>query len=77
MQPTIGRIVIYREIDGRGHASIVTGIREKDAVDLTVFPSGSNPYPLVNVPYDPPRRNAENEPWSEQNPGTWRWPERR
>lgn len=68
MEPTVGRIVHYRDpVAQLCHAAIVTRVHDvadgDDAVDLTVFPPAANPYPVEL------RRGGGLA-------GQWHWPER-
>lgn len=67
MEPTVGRIVHYRDpVSAMCLAAVVTRVHEftgDDAVDLTVFPPGANPFPADVV------RGGGLA-------GQWHWPER-
>lgn len=73
MTPTIGRIVIYRDLTGVDCAAIVTNVYEQETpglteVDLAYFPAGGPQSVGVQ------RRQAD--PNHQSEPGRWRWPER-
>lgn len=71
MKPTIGRIVHYHPTPanlsaGPGPcAAVVTEVVGYDTVELTVFPSGTQPFCMHSVPFS-------------QTPetGCWNWPPR-
>lgn len=68
MEPTVGRIVHYRDPVGDDcHAAVVTAVEDGPdgdlVVSLTVFGPGRNPYPLPGV-----RGGGLS--------GQWHWPER-
>lgn len=62
--PSLGRIVHYRDYDGRDYAAIITQVPGGPNVDLEVFGTYSKKIQTY-VPY------AEN-PYA----NTWHWPER-
>ena len=71
MQPTLGRIVLYKPYggfgDGRPYPAIVNGIRTNGVIDLWVF-AGNSPYQAH------PLSMANSA--SEAQPGQWWLPER-
>jgi hypothetical protein len=75
MKPSLGRIVIFRG-PGIGSAdeapAIITAVHAREFVSLTVFPPGTNPFPVSDVPFD---AGAET-PGNELRENAWRWPPR-
>lgn len=76
MKPSIGRIVIYRSLDGVNCAAIITGLGEGDRLHLHVF----WPPPVCGTRVDPMPAAGVPQEWDEEpgrTPlGCWRWPER-
>lgn len=67
--PVVSRNVIVRtavKIGGQNdHAAVITRVRDDGPIDVTIFPAGEMPYPILNVDYiDSPHAGAI----------TWRWP---
>lgn len=67
--PTICRVVIYRDDDGRDCPAIVTQVDGLPAGDvhLIVFPPGEHSHPALDVPCNDPASG-------DIAPCTWRWP---
>jgi hypothetical protein len=71
-QPSIGRIVIYRNRDGVDMPAIITALTdEPGTVHLTVFPPPGAGAPILSHQFGTPLNDAE-----EPRQQTWRWPER-
>jgi hypothetical protein len=53
--PTLGQSVVVGTrdmIDGQHeHAAIVTKVADDDVINVTLFPSNSQPYPIISVPH--------------------------
>lgn len=71
MKPSKGRIVFMRNVAGDELAAIVVEVREREVVDLFVFPTVGDPGGLVPTV-------AHWEPVDGQEPtgSTWHWPPR-
>jgi hypothetical protein len=75
--PTIGRVVIFRDREGKDWPAMVTSVAVSKAPDT------DRPQLNLQVFAEPAvlfRRNIPHtEPWgdgTEPTPGSWRWPER-
>lgn len=73
MQPTKGRIVMARHIDGKTYAAVVVGVHAiSPVVDLYIFPNRDSDtgYLLLSV--------THWEPTAGEKPSgtTWHWPPR-
>lgn len=78
MEPTIGRIVIYRMSEGDVPA-IITATKGRGLVDLSVFEPGvPGASAVTNVGHDPlpPGNRIAAGERTEPLVGHWRWPER-
>lgn len=65
----VSRTVVVRTPDKIGgqneHAAIVTRVHEDNVIDVTLFPAGLDPYPVLAVAHaDSPRAGRI----------IWRWP---
>lgn len=67
-RPTLGRVVIVRNVVGKDFAATVCAVHDDgDTVDLVAYSVtyGTGTVALAEVPYS-----------ATPEPGTWRWPER-
>jgi hypothetical protein len=70
MQPSVGRIVLFGDLDSNGqkeHPAIINRVWSGETVNLTVFPDCGAPVCKTSVPLLPEGTQAGYY---------WRWPDR-